>query len=116
MPRLSCLRAVRAGLVGWTLVAATDGCGRGTSGALAPLVDVRATVHRFPIDGDSFVLVGDDSLATAYVPDALPAAFRQEGLQVVFSAKRAPVPDNVRLPGIPVQLQSLRRADGKRPS
>jgi len=94
------------------------GCSKGGSPRTAngELRDVPAVVQRFPIDSDTFVLVPVDSTDTRYVPDELPVEFRQDGLHVVFSGKLAPIPPNVRLVGIPIELQSVRRMDGRRAS
>jgi hypothetical protein len=78
----------------------------------ADLVDVRATVRRFPVDGESYLLVADDSTSTAYVPDVLPVPLRHDGLRVVFSGRAGPIPAHCRLPGTPVVLSRIRPWDG----
>lgn len=77
-----------------------------------PLVDVPATVRRFPLDSDTFVLVAEDSLGSRYLPDELPVPFRHDGLAVVFSGRIGPIPANVRLIGTPVTLTRIRPRDG----
>jgi hypothetical protein len=94
------------------------GCGQSKAPGTAEsdLHDVHAVVQRFPIDSDTFVLVPEDSSQTRYLPDDLPVEFRQDGLHVVFSARLAPIPANVRLVGTPIELQTMRRQDGRRSS
>jgi hypothetical protein len=75
------------------------------------LRDVSATVRRFPRDGTGFVLVPDDTMRVLYLADDLPAPFRSDGLQVVFSGrlrKEAGLQaDYVR----PITLLDIRRRD-----
>src|SRR5262245_25488638 len=59
--------------------------------------DVGATVHRFPIDSDTYVLVADAPAGTQYLPDSLPTPFREDGLRVRFSGTVREPPPNVRL-------------------
>jgi len=96
------------------LALAAASCGRSQPPpAQAPtLRDVAATVRRFPIDSESFVLVPDSSPETNYVPDRLPAAFREDGLHVIFDAVPDTVPPNVRLVGPPIRLLRIQLRDG----
>jgi hypothetical protein len=82
----------------------------------APLRDVEATVRRFPIDSDTFVLVPDSDPDTRYLPDELPAPFRDDGTRVIFDATLEPVPPNVRLVGTPIKLLRIRPRDESRRS
>jgi len=98
--RIAVVLGVAVGLAG------LDGCTR--TPHTAALHDVAATVRRFPIDSDQYVLVPDSLPDVRYVPDDLPAALREDGLAVVFDAELLPVPANVRLVGPPIRVLAIR--------
>jgi hypothetical protein len=91
----------------------TAGCSRPQPQENAALRDVEATVRRFPVDSDTFVLVPDSDPDTRYVPDALPAPLRDDGIHVVFDAALEPVPPNVRMIGTPIKLLRIRARDSE---
>jgi hypothetical protein len=91
-------------------------CAKPQPPADASLREVAATVRRFPIDSDNWVLVPDADPDTRYLPDALPEPLREDDLHVVFDAELEPVPPNVRLVGTPIRLLRIRARDAARRS
>jgi hypothetical protein len=55
-----------------------------------------------------FGIVPDTDKTIRYAPDALPEAFRKDGLRVVFSGRVGRVDPNVRAWGIPLALTKIR--------
>ena len=80
------------------------------------LTNIPATVKRFPIDAETFVLIPEAHPDERYFPDNLPEAFRDDGLQVLFSGQRLEIAPNDRLIGTPVHLVRIERRYGIRGS
>lgn len=108
-------------------LAGMNGCRRPASestaestGQSAPaetgLTNVTATLRRFPIDAETFVLIPDARPDERYLPDNLPSVFREDGLQVIFSGERRAIPTDDRLVGAPIHLTRIERRDGARRS
>ncbi len=81
----------------------------GGAAATDSLHDAVGTIQQ--ISGGLLALVPDARPSTRYVPQNLPAAFREDGLRVVFSGWLEEIPPNVRMAGVPLVLTAVRRAD-----
>ena len=103
-------------------LAGTSACRQADSGSASEskpttaLTNVAATLKRFPIDAETFVLIPEAHPDERYLPDDLPEAFREDGLQVLFSAERREIAPNDRLIGTPIHLLRIERRDGTRRS
>ncbi len=84
--------------------------------ATAALTDVAATLKRFPIDAETFLLIPEAHPDERYLPDDLPEAFREDGLRVLFSGELREILPNERLIGTPIRLLRIERRDGTRRS
>lgn len=73
------------------------------------VVDQRGTVRQ--ISGDVYGLEPDSDPGTRYLPETLPAEFKQEGLRVIFSGTVGEIPPNVRMMGTPFTLTDIRRLE-----
>ena len=96
------------------LAAVVAGCTSTLTGPdplAAEYVEEIATVRA--AGGGSFFLVvasAPDAPLVPY-PEPLSDAFRRDGLRVVFSGERLPIPPYVRLIGLPVHVTDIRKVE-----
>ena len=72
------------------------------------LTDAAGTITAVNASQGWFGIVPDADKRLRYAPDALPEAFRKDGLRVVFSGRVGRVDPNVRAWGIPLALTKIR--------
>ena len=74
---------------------------KATTTATQELIEGEGVVKK---EGDVFVI---ETTETIYVPRKMAENYQREGMRVAFTAKKLPIPPNVRLIGLPIEVVTM---------